>query len=72
MDAAFAILGDPMSWMIMFGGAAVGWGFYLGLPSVVQVFLTMQAEQRVIFLTERQRELVEEWGEVITTQQRPA
>ncbi|MBL6933835.1 MAG: hypothetical protein ISR48_00315 [Alphaproteobacteria bacterium] len=71
VDAAFAILGDPMSWMVMFGGAAVGWGFYLGLPSVVQIFLTMQAEQRVIFLTERQQKLVEEWGEVITTQQRP-
>lgn len=54
----------------MSGGAAVGWGFYLGLPSVAQIFIAMQSEQWIEFLTERQQELVEEWGEEITTQQR--
>jgi hypothetical protein len=68
LDEAFAILDDPMSWMVMSGGAGVGWAFYLGLPSIVQIFLTIQAEEQIVFLTERQQVLVGEWGEVITTQ----
>lgn len=72
VNAAIGILADSTSWMIMFGGAAVGWGFYLGLPSVVRIFIAMQSEQRIEFLTERQQELVKEWGEETTTQQRTA
>ena len=47
-----------MSWMAMSGGARAGWAFYLGLPSILQIFLTMQAEEQIIFLTERQQVFV--------------
>ena len=70
LGEAFAILGNPMSWMAMSGGAGVGWALYLGLPSIVQIFLTLQAEEQIVFLMERQQVLMGEWGEVITTQRR--
>jgi hypothetical protein len=54
----------------MSGGAGVDSAFYLGLPSTEQIFLTMQAEEKIVFLMERQQVLVGEWGKVITTQQR--
>ena len=56
--------------MAIFGGAGVGSAFYFELPSAVQIFLIMQAKEKIVFFTERQQVLVGEWGEVITTQQK--
>ena len=60
------ILGDPLSWMVMYAAAGLGWLLYLGLPSVISVYLTIKSEQRSRTLKSRQAELVDIWGEEVT------
>lgn len=61
-DNAFRMIGDPFTWLVMFGAAAIGWAIYFVAPGIVGMFIAMRADQRVERLRRRQRDLVEEWG----------
>ncbi|MDF1794744.1 MAG: hypothetical protein P1U88_22740 [Thalassobaculaceae bacterium] len=61
-DNAFGMIGDPFTWLVMFGAAAIGWAIYFVAPGIVGMFIAMRADQRVERLRRRQRDLVEEWG----------
>ncbi|MEQ8398232.1 hypothetical protein [Thalassobaculum sp.] len=61
-DNAFKVIGDPFTWLVMFGAAALGWAIYFVAPGIVGMFIGMRTEQRVQRLRRRQRDLVEEWG----------
>lgn len=61
-ENAFTIIGDPFTWLVMFGAAALGWAIYFVAPGIVGMFIGMRTEQRIQRLRRRQRELVEEWG----------
>jgi hypothetical protein len=60
------LLADPFSWLVMFGAAAMGWLIYLGVPTLVSVYKVIRAEQTIGVLKERQKELMEEWGEKVS------
>jgi hypothetical protein len=61
-DQAFQMIGDPFTWLVMFGAAAIGWAIYFVAPGIVGMFIAMRADQRVERLRRRQRDLIEEWG----------
>ncbi len=61
-DNAFNLIGDPFTWLVMFGAAAIGWAIYFVAPGIVGMFIAMRADQRIELLKRRQRDLVEEWG----------
>ncbi len=60
------LLADPFSSLVMFGAAAMGWLIYLGVPTLVSVYKVIRAEQTIGVLKERQKELMEEWGEKVS------
>jgi hypothetical protein len=61
-DKAFAILGDPLGWLMMLGSAGIGWAIYFVAPNIVAMFMAARIEQRIERLKHRQTDLVEEWG----------
>ena len=62
MQAAFQALGNPLTWLVMYGAAAIGWAIYFMVPPVVTNFEVMRAQARVQSLNGRRKDLVEEWG----------
>lgn len=61
-EHAFKVIGDPFTWLVMYGAAALGWAIYFVAPGIVGMFIGMRTEQRIERLRRRQRDLVEEWG----------
>ncbi|HEY9549161.1 MAG TPA: hypothetical protein VIR45_06640 [Kiloniellaceae bacterium] len=61
-ERAFQVIGDPITWLVMYGAAALGWAIYFVAPGIVGMFIGMRTEQRIQRLRRRQRDLVEEWG----------
>ncbi|CAO3430680.1 hypothetical protein [Azospirillum doebereinerae] len=60
--AAGKIFTDPLSWLVMFGSAAVGWGLYYGIPPLVAGMEIARAEKRLEVLKGKKVALVQEWG----------
>ncbi len=54
---------DPMTMVIMYGSAGLGWLMYLAMPPIVANVLNLTAQRRTVELREQQRELVKVWGE---------
>ena len=65
MVTAIAIISDMFAWLLMYSAAGMGWLMFLGLPGAVAMFRSLNAKRRIYFLRERQKELINEWGEVI-------
>ncbi len=65
MSSSLRIIGDPFSWLAIYGAAGIGWLLFLGLPGIVQVVQTLNADRRINVLRERQAELLSEWGDSI-------
>ncbi len=66
MSSAMGIIGDPFSWLVIYGAAAFGWALFFSVPGVVSAVQTLNAERRVNTLRFRQNALAEEWGTAIT------
>ncbi len=62
MQAATHALGDPLTWLVMYGASALGWALYFLVPPVVTNFEVMRAQSRVETLMAKKKDLVEEWG----------
>lgn len=60
--AAGKIFASPLSWLIIYGAAAVGWALYYGIPPFVANLEIMRAESRVDALKQTKVGLVQEWG----------
>ena len=65
ISAALGIVGDPFTWLAMYGAAAIGWLLFLGVPGVVAVFRSLNAKRRINSLRETQKELLREWGDAV-------
>lgn len=65
MATAIAIVTDMFAWLLMYGAAGMGWLLFLGLPGAVAMSRSLNAKRRIYVLRERQKELINEWGEVI-------
>lgn len=61
-ERAFMVIGNPITWLVMYGAAALGWAIYFVAPGIVGMYIGMRTEQRIQRLRRRQRDLVEEWG----------
>ena len=69
MDMSVRILTDVFSLVIMYGAAGFGWMIYLTLPPVIAAFLSVTAQHKVSTLRSTQRQLIEEWGDDVSTTQ---
>jgi hypothetical protein len=68
LRAAMDLLLHPISWLLMYGAAAIGWAIFLGMPSVARTFVDVRADHLQHQLKARAKQLVEEWGEEVTGQ----
>jgi len=62
LPQALQLLSDPLTWMVMFGAAAFGWGVYSVVPLWAAQLEIARAEHRIASLRERQKALVKDWG----------
>lgn len=61
--AAVEMLTNPFAWLVMYGAAAAGWIIYLSAPSIAWLQVELTGAHRVKVLKNRQRQLIQEWGE---------
>ncbi len=66
MSSAMGIIGDPFTWLVIYGTAAFGWALFFSVPGVVSAVQTLNAERHLNTLRSRQNALAEEWGKEIT------
>lgn len=66
-EVALAITTDPMSWLIAYGAAAVGWMVYGGLPPVLANYYAITSDARLQSLLRQQEKLVRNWGEEVAS-----
>lgn len=71
IDQALSLLGNPFNWLLMYFSAGLGWVLYHAVPPVVAMFLTMKSEREMQALKDRQQELIAEWGDGVTSGDRP-
>ena len=65
LDHAMQLLGEPLPWLLMLGGAAIAAMLHTVLPNAAISVMERAAEQRVGKLNACQRELVSEWGAAV-------
>ena len=62
IEAAFGILSDVFSLLIIYGSAGIGWVVYTTTPSIVSAFMAMTSGRRITALKTQQKELSLKWG----------
>jgi hypothetical protein len=62
MQVATHALGDPLTWLVMYGAAAIGWALYFLVPPIVTNFEVMRAQARIDNLNGKKKDLADEWG----------
>ncbi|MFQ5971024.1 MAG: hypothetical protein ACE5Q3_01745 [Alphaproteobacteria bacterium] len=67
--AAFALLSDPLTWLTMYGAAALGWALLAVMPCVAAAYLRIALEARRQRLLGRQAALVDEWGRGVASRE---
>ncbi len=67
LDAATRIMTDVFDLMIIYGAAGFGWMLYMALPPFVTTFLSVMSEHRLTVLKENQANIIEEWGEGVSS-----
>ena len=66
-DMAIQIMTNVFNLLIIYGSAGFGWMLYMALPPVITTFLSAMSQRRVAVLREKQAQIIEEWGESVTT-----
>lgn len=64
-DSAFVVILDPLSWLVAYGAAGVGLLIHLGMPPIIATYYAMASEARIRNLGQRQKLLIDAWGEEI-------
>ena len=65
LKTANDIVTDLYTWLLMYCAGGMGWLLFLGLPGAVAVFRSLNASRRIYFLREKQKSLINEWGDCI-------
>jgi hypothetical protein len=65
MAAAGLALTNPVSWMVMYGAAAVGWLIWGATPPLARLCLELQANQRRRALEALGKAIRQEWGDEV-------
>ncbi len=63
LDYAMQLLQDPLSWLIMWGGAGIGMALLTLIPPIVAQVLTTLSELKLQKLKSNQAEIRKTWGE---------
>ena len=66
LTEATRLLGDPFTWMVMYGAAALGWVFYYMITPMVTGFEVVRWQSRIDSLKSKKVSLIEEWGPEVT------
>ncbi len=61
--AAFALITDVYTMLVMYAAAAMGWIVYLGMPPVSATYLSVSQELRLQKLARHQESLIKEWSD---------
>jgi hypothetical protein len=67
---AIQIVTNIFDLAIMYAASSFGWLLYIAIPPVVNALLAVVAQHRITLLRTRQRELIGEWGQDITSRPR--
>jgi len=62
LAATIELLVDPINWLVMYVGAAMGWVLLWIGPVIAEVFVTQKAASEARSLQESQGKLIAEWG----------
>ena len=65
VEAAFAIITEPLTITIVYGAAALGYIFDWVIVGVVSAYLYQRSETRIKWVDKRQNQLVEAWGKKV-------
>ncbi len=61
------LMAQPITWMVIYGFAMIGWMLIWILPQITLFFFTLRADMKTKKLLEEQKELTAEWGEEVKT-----
>ncbi len=64
--SAVLVLTDVFSLLIMYGAAAIGWTLFMFVPPFAAMGLHVLNERKIAQLRERQKKLIEDWGDGVT------
>lgn len=59
---ALFLLSQPLNWIILWGGAAVGIGLFTLIPAIITQILVTFAELKIKKLQSQQQKLKQDWG----------
>lgn len=62
-----SIMSNPLNWLIIYGGAAGGWGLIFLCQFISKFFVVVYLEYKVASLGRFQQRLLDEWGQQITS-----
>jgi hypothetical protein len=65
LAAVTELLRDPLTWLVMYGAAAVGWVIYYAVPPLVATIVMARIQGRIRDLETANEELVEQWGRAV-------
>jgi hypothetical protein len=65
--ASKQLMAQPVTWLVIYGFAAVGWMLIWILPQITLVVFTIRADLKKTKLQEDQVKLLDEWGEEVKT-----
>lgn len=60
--SALAKLGDPVTWLVMYGAAGIGWFLYFTIPPLIANTEISRSEKRIEALKKKRVGLIQEWG----------
>lgn len=60
------VIESPMSWLVMYGAASIGWVLYFCVPPVVAMVLEVRVDDTKRRLESRTQLLIDEWGDEVT------
>jgi hypothetical protein len=63
IPAAFQLISQPMTVIISYGGAAIGWIIYYKVTPLVAAIVQSKNERRLRDIDKRQKTLVKKWGD---------
>ncbi len=63
LDHAMALVREPVTWLVMYGAAGIGWLICFIVPHAVQLVLAQRTRMQITDIENRQAELRQVWGE---------
>lgn len=63
MSMAKSIAFAPLSLLVAYGAAAVGWLIHIGMLPIINAYSRMSSETRIRGLRRKQKRLIEVWGD---------